>query len=283
MRIHSNYRNAIRRFCSRTPVLKVLYSFARSRYHNFLSKGAAKRYFSNYDDYRNALHREGEGTVEIRTVDGLTITIRKNIWDARILQEIFLGNPYVRDFTLRADPTIVDIGGYIGDFALYAAKYLKARQVVVYEPSPKNFALLKRNIQKNHYEDRIVAANMAVSDSTEILMNVDLPDRKQVNVSAYGGESSTLKKVDSVTLAGLIELHRLESVDLLKIDCEGGEYAILLSAPLTIFKRIQNIAMEYHEIGGFEAKLEAVITRLKAAGYALKIQEKVSIMSASRA
>jgi FkbM family methyltransferase len=274
--------SAIRRFCSRTPVLKVFYSFARSRYHSVRSKSAAKRYFSNYDDYRNALHSEEEGTVEIRTVDGLTITIRKNIWDARILQEIFLDNPYVKDCTLRGDPTIVDIGGYIGDFAIYAAKYLKARQVVVYEPSPKNFVILKRNIQMNHYEDRIVAANMAVSDSTEILMNIDLPDRKQVNVSAYGCEDSTLKKVESVTLAGLFELHRLESVDLLKIDCEGGEYDILLSAPLAIFKRIQNIAIEYHEIAGFETKLDAVVSRLKAADYTLKIQKNISIITASR-
>ena len=78
----------------------------------------AKRYFINYDDYRRALQVEGNGTVDIRTADGLTITIRMNIWDARILQEVFLDNPYVRDSSLPPEPIIVDIGGYIGDFAV---------------------------------------------------------------------------------------------------------------------------------------------------------------------
>jgi FkbM family methyltransferase len=181
---------------------------------------------------------------------------------------------------LRPEPIIVDIGGYIGDFALYAVKQLGSRKVFVYEPSKKNFAIMTHNIQHNQYRDRIVAVNMAVSDANEVLMDIDLPDSKQVNVSAYESDPSSATSVPSITLKDLFNAHELGCVDLLKLDCEGSEYAILLSVPIELFERIQNIAMEYHEIEGFEAKLCAVQTRLKEAGYAVRIRG--DILCASR-
>jgi FkbM family methyltransferase len=240
---------------------------------------AARRCFIDFDQYRDALRQEGDGTIDLRTSDGLVITIRRNIWDARILQEIFLNNPYVQGMTLGPQPTVVDIGGYIGDFALYAIKRLGARKVIIYEPSKKNFAIIKRNIENNHLGDRVVPVNMAVSDMSELSMDIDVADRQQVNISAYelGAFSST--RVPSVTLSDLFDTHRLESVELLKLDCEGSEYAILLGAPVTLFKRIQNIAMEYHEIDGFEEKLAALRMHLKNAGYALEIRGHIVFAS----
>jgi FkbM family methyltransferase len=271
---------SIRRLFLGTPILGAVYCWARKRYHMYATAKEAKRYFINYDDYRRALQVEGNGTVDIRTADGLTITIRMNIWDARILQEVFLDNPYVRDSSLPPEPIIVDIGGYIGDFALYAVRQLGSRKVFVYEPSKKNFAIMTRNIEHNQYRDRIVAVNMAVSDANEVLMDIDLPDNKQLNVSVYTSDPSTATSVPCITLKDLFNAHELGCVDLLKLDCEGSEYAILLSAPMELFKRIRNIAMELHEIEGFEAKLRAVQTRLESAGYAIKIRG--DILCASR-
>ena len=273
-------RRSIRRLFLATPVLGALYCWARKTYHMYASAKDARRYFINYGDYRRALQVEENRTVEIRTADGLTITIRMNIWDARILQEIFLDNPYVRDCSLPLDPIIVDIGGYIGDFALYAAKKLGSRKVFVYEPSKKNFAIMSRNIEHNQYSDRIVAVNMAVSDANKVMLDIDLPDSKQVNVSVYKSDPSSARSVPSITLEDLFNAHELRCVDLLKLDCEGSEYAILLGAPLELFKRIRNIAMEYHEIEGFEAKLLAVQTRLKNVGYSVMIRG--DILCASR-
>lgn len=273
-------RRSIRRLFLDAPVLGALYCWARKTYHMHATAKEAKRYFINYGDYRRALQVEENRTVDIRTADGLTITIRMNIWDARILQEVFLENPYVGDCSLPSEPIIVDIGGYIGDFALYAAKRLGSRRVFVYEPSKKNFAIMARNIENNKYDDRIVAVNMAVSDGNEIMLNIDLPDNKQVNVSAYDSDPSSASCVPSITLADLFDTHELECVDLLKLDCEGSEYAIVLGAPMELFRRIRNIAMEFHEIEGFEEKLLAVQARLENAGHSVMIRG--DILCASR-
>ena len=270
---------SIRKFFLGTPLLGALYCYVRRRYHSLLTKKAGKRYFVNFSEFRAALYKEGDGTVDIRTTDGLVITVRRNISDARILQEVFLANPYVvRIRGLGLDPVVVDIGAYVGDFALYAIKHFGARQVIAYEPSKRNFSIMQRNIENNQYDDQIISVNMAVSDTDTVFMDIDLPDRRQANVSVYQ-PSSSLTRVKSVTLKDLFDIHKLECVDFLKLDCEGSEYAILLSAPLELFGQIRNIAMEFHEIEGFKQKLDAVIDRLRNVGYAVGVRGDIMVAS----
>ena len=261
---------AVRHFFLTTPVLRDVYLNTRRAYHLRLCRKQAESCFVNAEDFREALQADDGALVELRTKDGLRITIRRNRMDAGILAEVFVEKSYLEGLSLRARPVIVDIGGYIGDFALYAAKELGAQKVVVCEPSPRNWTLLEKNVADNHYQDRIVAVNKAVTDGQPIRMNVDAPDRGQARVSAYGNTKEEGKLVPGVSLADLVKEHSLEVIDLLKIDCEGGEYTILLGAPDDLFQRIRNIVFECHEIEGFEAQLKAVKERLGRAGYSLK-------------
>ena len=51
------------------------------------------------------------------------------------------------------------------------------------------------------------------------------------------------------------------------LDCEGGEYAILLGTPDDIFRRIRTIVFEFHEIQGFRPMLTDTCVKLKRLGY----------------
>jgi FkbM family methyltransferase len=206
--------------------------------------------------------------------------MRQNYGDAMTLAEVFLGNSYVRDLTLPHNPVVIDIGGFIGDFSLYAVKRLNARRVIVCEPSPRNWALLLKNIANNGYEDRIEPVNKAVTDGGSTMMNIDAPDQYQCMVSAYYPSEQPLSAVPGISLGELLRDHAVESVDLLKIDCEGGEYAILESSPADVLSRIRNIVFEYHQIDGVWAKLESVKQRLRREGYAL--HTRGGLISASR-
>lgn len=272
---------AVRRLCLGTPILRDLYLMVRKTYQNRRVMKAAESYFSNLDEYRKALKVEDGKIVDIRTKDGLILSIRRNYMDAAILAEVFLDKCYVQGLTMPDQPIVVDIGGYIGDFALYAAKCLNARKVVVCEPSPPNWTLLRKNVANNHYEDRIEMVNKAVTDGEDVMMNVDAPDRGQARVTAYYDSGNLSgKTIPGVTLASLVEDHGLRAIDLLKIDCEGGEYTILSTTPAEVFDRIRNVVFEYHEIDGFEAKLTAVKQKLCDAGFSLKARG--SLIFASR-
>jgi hypothetical protein len=56
--------------------------------------------------------------------------------------------------------------------------------------------------------------------------------------------------------------------DLLKIDCEGAEFPILLQAPCELFLRIRRIALEYHDWSG--RRHSQLVERLSKLGYHVK-------------
>jgi FkbM family methyltransferase len=232
---------------------------------------AAGRYFLNAKEFKNALSSHGGATpFDLHTADGLTITIRQNYGDAMTVAEIFLIDCYGRDLALPHNPVIMDVGGFVGDFSLYAVKRLNACKVIVCEPSPRNWVLLLKNIANNGYEDRILPVNKAVTaDGANVMLNIDAPDEGQCMVSAYYPSEQPLISVSGISLGQLLRDHSIESVDLLKIDIEGGEYSVLESAPADVLRRIRNIVFEYHDIDGGWDKLESVNQRLRCEGYTL--------------
>jgi FkbM family methyltransferase len=268
---------AAKRTLKRFPLARYLHDTVRS----WFDAKDARGLFVNPGPYLEALKRKAPGTVVLRTHDGLNVTIRRNIWDARIVREMFFDRPYVRRFTPPPGSTIVDIGGYIGDFSLYAAKYLRAGRVIVYEPTAENFAILRQNVEINGYEDRIIAVNQAVAGSNGVVLNVQIQESEEVHASAYWYRGAEQRAVPSVTLSELFGAYRLDSVDLLKIDCEGGEYDILAAAPDQLFDRIRALVFEYHSVEGFEPRLDGILSRLTALGY--RLWKDGSIVSACRA
>jgi FkbM family methyltransferase len=271
----------IRRILTANSLSRRLYFAARQTYRVRSVARTARRWVLNADEFKSALGAYGQTVlVDLHTADGLTITMRKNYADAMTIAEIFLGDSYVRDLALPPNPVVIDVGGFIGDFSLYAVKRLNARRVIVCEPSPRNWALLLKNIANNGYEDRIEPVNKAVTDGGNVMMNIDAPDESQCMVSAYYPSELPLSAVPGISLGDLLRDHAVESVDLLKIDCEGGEFAILESTPADVFSRIRNIVFEYHQIDGVWTKLNSVKQRLRREGYALYMRG--GLVSASR-
>ena len=262
----------IRKLLTANSLSRRFYFAARQAYNLRRVARGAGRYFLNADEFRSALGaHEGTALVDLRTRDGLTITMRRNYGDAMTLGEIFLDGCYNRNLALPPNPVVIDVGGFIGDFSLYAVKRLNARRVIVCEPSPRNWVLLLKNIANNGYQDRIEPVNKAVTDGGDAMMNIDAPDTCQCMVSAYFPSEQPLTAVPGISLGQLLQEHAVEGVDLLKIDCEGGEYAILESIPSEVFRRVRNIVFEYHDIEGSWARLESVKQRLRREGYTLHV------------
>jgi len=66
------------------------------------------------------------------------------------------------------------------------------------------------------------------------------------------------------TLSGLIAQLHLESIDLLKIDCEGDELRVLHGLCSADWRRVRQVAMEVHDIYG---RLDAAVALLRRHGF----------------
>jgi len=139
--------------------------------------------------------------------------------------------------------TIIDIGANIGAFSVFSAIESKTGCVLAFEPEPNNFELLKKNIADNRLR-RIKPFKIAVSDET---------GRQNLYISEYSAYHS-LNRIDgskkitvqTISLNQILKTNKVTHCDLLKIDCEGGEFKILYSANKSTLKKISEIRMEYH-------------------------------------
>jgi FkbM family methyltransferase len=122
--------------------------------------------------------------------------------------------------------TVVDVGANVGYYTLLAARLVGENgKVFAFEPSPDNFALLKRNVEENGYKN-VVLVPKAVSDKTATArLLIDRASSGGHSLSAFR-DSVDFVEVETVSLDEYFA-GRSERIDVLKIDAEGAEMAIL--------------------------------------------------------
>jgi FkbM family methyltransferase len=121
--------------------------------------------------------------------------------------------------------TVVDVGANVGYYTLLAARLVgKSGRVFAFEPSSENFALLKRNVEANGY-DNVVLVSKAVSDSTgTATLRLDRSSSGGHSLSDFRGAADTVE-VETVSLDEYFA-GRDDRIDLIKVDAEGAEMAI---------------------------------------------------------
>jgi len=123
--------------------------------------------------------------------------------------------------------TCVDVGANIGYFSVLAAALVgDAGRVFAFEPDPANCALLRHNANLNGHRERIeiVEGALAAADGrARLFLSPDNLGDHQL----YAGDEAR-DSVDVTLLHGSTYLaDRLDRLDLLKIDTQGTEHAVV--------------------------------------------------------
>lgn len=229
-----------------------------------------------YKFYRIHQGKLKEGPYVINLRDSTKFFIRNN-FDAGALREIVIQDHYKLS-QIKKDDIIVDIGAHIGIFSIMAAK--RGSKVLSYEPVPDNFSLLEKNIELNHMTN-IKPINKAVCSAVG-KRKISLEPVNFGGHSFYSSSGSFIE-IECVNLEKILTENNLEKIDLLKIDCEGAEYEILLKTKEKAMKKINKIAMEYHTIKGHN--IEELVSFLGKNGFAVKklpLSETLGQIYASR-
>lgn len=181
---------------------------------------------------------------------GLSFYVRGSM-DIWCLKETFLDRFYERyGASLQDGWTVLDIGAGLGDFSILAAHGYPNNQVYAYEPFLESFTLLNRNLAANRVGN-VQVFQQAIGRTGSLVL--DLSGDEPLQIQSRQGqalESERIERSVEVTSLALNEVfvqNGLQRCDLLKMDCEGAEYDILLNAKPEALQRIQRLVMEYHD------------------------------------
>lgn len=161
--------------------------------------------------------------------------------DPAMYREVVEANQYHLTSEKVKDRIVIDIGANIGAFSLYAAA-LGAKQVFSVEPISASYNTFLKNIHRMGLKNITTCKNIVAEKGNEFLP-VSLNDNAGAN-SMYN-VSDNYEVVETITFSDIMD--RIQGHDiLLKLDCEGGEYDVILNAKPEHLTRINEIMMEIH-------------------------------------
>jgi len=172
-------------------------------------------------------------------------------WSNSSFTEIFVDESY--DVLPINEKIIFDIGANIGDSSIYFALH-NAKKVIAVEPFPSNFELAKKNIFENKLDTKIELHLIAIAKEE----NTVSVDPNYIGTGAGNSRSkhgfsienqNNGKEIPTKTLKNLIDIYKIEDA-VLKVDCEGCEYDMLLNSNLDTIRKFSHIVVEFHR--GFE-------------------------------
>jgi FkbM family methyltransferase len=182
-------------------------------------------------------------------------------------REMYCRNVYLRTgLIMPSAGWVVDLGANRGLFSVWAA--VTGARVIAVEAQQGFASEIHRLAAHNGVGDRIsvetgVASGVAVSGSTVGHMADD-----DVWASASHG---TADRPADVSVPGLMSAYGLPRIDLLKMDIEGGEFAVLAAREnLAWLGRVRQIALEVHISAG---NVPAMIQRLRDHGFIVDLRD----------
>ncbi len=176
------------------------------------------------------------------------LMVRPRTGDIIPIWEIFFHDAYKPSFTdvILKPKVIVDIGGFIGDFSIWAAGEYNAEKVYAIELDEANYKKILENIKINKMQKVITAFNVGIYNE----------DDKQVGTTGKGhfldnfmlGLDDSSGDTPSITFRTFIEQNKIQQIDWLKMDIEGAEKFILCEENADIIRdKVKYISMEGHE------------------------------------
>jgi FkbM family methyltransferase len=215
---------------------------------------------------------------EIRFRNGLRFKIDLHAGDLLSVYEVFGDRFYDRYFRgILSNGTILDIGGNIGMFTVRAARDLVPQgRVIAVEPNPGCLARLKEHLRMNHL-DNVETLEAAVTNAGDRVALHVAPIRGDSTL--FAGNGGDGRQTIDVSAIGTRDVLRLaDGFELVKVDCEGGEFALFYETEPEDWKNIKRIAIEYHL--GFDRKYavtpKQLATRVEELGLTVLILRQMS-------
>jgi FkbM family methyltransferase len=176
---------------------------------------------------------------------GRQVFLRRGTSDFHVYKQVLVFHQY-DNRKLRNSPvkTVVDLGANIGLSTLFLKKCYPEAMVIAVEPDLGNFKQLEKNVSGF---TNVYCLNNAIWSSNK---TVELHDTGN---GAYGFMIRNIEigneknVVRSITMDDIINLYKIEKVDLLKVDIEGSETELFGYESKSWLTKVGCIVIELHD------------------------------------
>lgn len=164
------------------------------------------------------------------------------------------GEDYFIDFfskVYKEEPIVFDVGAHIGDYTKKILNKIPNARIYAFEPNPSTFNILKRRIKNKNF----LPVNLGIGRKNYNTKIYDYSLGKgSLHASIYRGvfqdiynKKATAIRVKIVSLDHFCKKNKINHINLLKLDIEGGEYEALKGAKKLIQnKKIDIIQFEFN-------------------------------------
>lgn len=169
---------------------------------------------------------------------GRELTYRLNRGDIQSIREVLFDEAYRLPFSL-VPSVIVDLGANIGLTSLYLASRYRPQVIVAVEAAAENAELARRNL--GGLPATVVEAAIGPRDGTARFATT-----RDSNLGSVTATEDVGREVPMMSMQTLLSAHSIATVDLLKLDIEGGEEALLLDGDTSWLSNVRSIIAEFH-------------------------------------
>jgi FkbM family methyltransferase len=237
---------------------------------------------------------EAQGARYVIFSSGLRVRVQTPAEARYFYDSIFEDNCYFRHGVhLTADPIVLDVGANIGLFSILVGRMQPNARILSFEPAPPIFSILCENLDTHCQNARGFAVGLGARPGAETLrfypessgmssFGSDV-DRDRAALAAILRNQGELAKGDGedyltarmryethecalTTVSDVVRQHGLERIDLMKVDVQHLELAVLRGIAPEHWPRIRQLVIEVHDI---EGRLRDVGDLLTANGFSV--------------
>lgn len=206
-----------------------------------------------------------------------------------IYREVFRDNEYLRNgVTLPDRPTVVDVGANVGGASLLFGLAAPGARIFAIEPVPALCRAVELNARLHDLDIVVIPSAIGATAGQTVLtyypkntamsgLRADQTDREVLRTYLAGdGDVASAAGLDAMvaellvgesigcdvrTLGQALAAHAVDRVDLLKIDVEKAEWEVLVGIGDELWRRVDQVVLEVHDIDGRVAVCVALLQK----------------------
>jgi hypothetical protein len=178
------------------------------------------------------------------TIPGLErkVRARANDSDLVMFEQVFIGGDY--EFDLGFEPaTIIDAGANAGYATLYFHRRYPAAKIIAVEPDPSTFETLVKNTAGIAQVSTVCGGLWSGRQA----LTIANPDAPKCMISLKPAGVPGEKGIEGYGVTDLMQMAGTSTIDVLKIDIEGGELEVFTANTAEWLPKVRVILIELHD------------------------------------